>query len=89
MESIKLGQRYRTRDGRIVVIVRIADNVRYDDASYAAEYSDPDNPQPYGKLVWGDGKYAGCKNQDHKTEDDLVELISSAEFGPVQLSLFD
>ena len=89
MKPIKPGQKYRTRGGDIVVITRIDYNIKYANSTYAAEYLITGTPYYTTQLVWGDGEYVGRKNQSYTTDHDLVELISSAEFNPIQLSLFD
>lgn len=81
---IKVGQKYKSRDGRTAIVVIVNPKLQYGDATYAVsiEFSGGERT-----LVWGNGHAAGRSSMSHESPEDLVELIQSIP-EPEQLDLF-
>lgn len=85
---LELGQRYRHVDGNIAVLTRIS-AVSYGASTYAVAYCMENRLDKEIGLVWGDGPWAGHRNQMQGTRPDLLEFLSGSAYQPVQFDLFD
>lgn len=86
MDPIEVGQKYRRRDGRIVIITEKV-NDRGNGCSYFVHGKTEDGQSM--DAVWGDGSYSGMRTASpgYQTPVDLVERIDT-EYEPEQLDLF-